>query len=575
MQIVEGSSDGKLVVEGKIGHVDRPTANNRVYPRGIMEREINRLSPRIEAGSVLGAVDHPGDGKSRIRDAGCIVRNLWVEGTGEIMGRFEVVEETRAGSDLAAFLRRGAAIGMSSRGIGSTSSGSNGWDMVGEDFRLNTWDFVADPACHDAYPGVISEDVDAEGNPTGKIIIDPEKITEFELREKFPELVRGIEEHAYQVANETISEETEGEDVRTALKLELQEEVRKELEEDFAVKLVRALAEMRKDVREEVQSEIDSDPENASAKIALKKVAEMVSPFKPTDDVKRVLGEKDAEIDELQKTLSAQSEADQDKDERISALEDKGRELAYQVFIERNLSGREDSDELREQVGPIEEIESPQALKLTVENILANAKKRETQVAEQVEVVRQQMQEQVDRAEAMAMRAQEAEAKLRESVQKQIDSLAVKLQEVVAERDEQLAERDERLATQARELEEAVTSAEKASLYAYASNRTIGHAKRKALLEAVQDGSLRDKDAVDKATTMHEDSAPVPGGVHERVRAAMSRGREHLSEEEAELFGLTEERFEDDGEAAEDLAAIGTDLYEQTELAGISRPTRR
>ena len=30
MQVVEGAEDGKLVVEGKIGHVDKAPANNRM-----------------------------------------------------------------------------------------------------------------------------------------------------------------------------------------------------------------------------------------------------------------------------------------------------------------------------------------------------------------------------------------------------------------------------------------------------------------------------------------------------------------------------------------------------------------
>lgn len=581
MQVVEGQGGGKLVVQGKIGHVDRPTANNRVYPRSVMEREIKRLQTRIESGSVLGAVDHPGDGKSRIRDAGCIVRGLSVENDGTITGKFEVVEETRAGSDLAAFLRRGASIGMSSRGIGSTSSGNNGWDVVGEDFRLNTWDFVADPACHDAYPSVISEDKDAEGQVTGKLTLDPSKLTETELREKLPELIRGIEEHAYLVASETVCEDiSENEDeTRERIRTEMHEELRQELEEDFAVKLVRALAEMRKDVTEEVRSELDSDPENAAAKVTLKRVAEMINPFTPTPDIKKMLDERETQIDELRKLLT-KVESDTSKDARIDMLEAKGRELAMQIYVERNISTRPDADELREMIGDVSAYENADELKQKVESALTSADDRaeetQTAVEAQVESVRREMQEQVDRAEREAERARAHERKLRESVSAQIAELEEKFTEKLSTTARTMAEKDEQLAEQAERLEEAVEAAERSERVAYASKRTIGHPKRKAIMEAVEAGDLRTQDDIDEAANHLEDQSHGTGGAHERVRAAMSHGRQHLTEEESEQFGVTDNDYEEVGEAAdEDLAALGTSLTEQTQLAGINRRNRR
>ncbi len=584
MQVVEGQSGGKLVVQGKVGQVDRPTANNRVYPRSVMEREIKRLQPRIESGSVLGAVDHPGDGKSRIRDAGCIVRGLWVERDGSVHGKFEVVEETRAGSDLAAFLRRGAAIGMSSRGIGSTTSGNNGWDVVGEDFRLNTWDFVADPACHDAYPSVISEDKDDEGKATGKLTLDPENLTATELREKFPELIRSIEEHAYLVAAETVCEDSETanteteDDVRTRLRTEMHEELRQELEEDFSVKLVRALAEMRKDVKEEVRSEIDSDPDNASAKVTLKRVAEMINPFTPTPDVKKVLDEKDVQIHELRRALT-RVESDSSKDERIDMLEAKGRELAMQIYVERKISSRSDADELREMIGDVTAYENADELKQKVESALTHADERAEQtmtaVEAQVDAVRHEMQEQIDRAEREAEKARAHERRLRESVGQQIAALEEKFTEKLSATSAAISEKDELLAEQAERLEEAVDAAERAHAIAYASKRTVGHPKRKAIMEAVESGELRTQDDIDAAANQLESQAYTTGGAHERVRAAMSLGRQHLTEEEREQFGVTDDDQEVGDAADEDLAALGTSLTEQTQLAGINRRNRR
>src|SRR6266478_1428620 len=125
----------KLFAEGKIGHCDIPTANGRVYTRPIMSRELNKLQPRIEQASLMSAVDHPGDGKSRIGDTGAIIRSLKIEQDGTIKGKFEIIEDTTKGRDLAAILRAGGTVGVSSRGLGSTSS-VGGHEVVGEDFRL-------------------------------------------------------------------------------------------------------------------------------------------------------------------------------------------------------------------------------------------------------------------------------------------------------------------------------------------------------------------------------------------------------------------------------------------------------
>jgi hypothetical protein len=427
MQVVEGQEGGKLIVSGKIGHTDRATANNRVYPRGIVEREIKRLQPRIDQGSVLGAVDHPGDGKSRVRDAGCIVRGLKVERNGEIHGTFEVVEESDAGRNLAAFLRRGAAIGMSSRGLGSTSLGPDGHDYVGEDFRLNTWDFVADPACHDAYPKMISESVDEAGNEI--VTIPKADLTQQALRQHFPELVRDIEEHAYGVACSTVEESVETRvrknveslteealveskaKIAEDVKVEIYEQEIKRLREDFATKLVRALTDLRGTVEEEVRSDFASDPELAGAKLALSQIAEMVSPFKPAPDVKRILDEKDTEIEELRKAVSEQDVEESEKDVQIADLQAKGKALAYQVYIEQQIASHPAADQIREMVGSPTEIASAEDLKAKVAAALeaVDSIRKEAEEEREAEIARMKNEwaERIQRAEEDAAQARE------------------------------------------------------------------------------------------------------------------------------------------------------------------------
>jgi hypothetical protein len=577
MQVVEGEDGGKLVVEGKIGHCDQPTANNRVYPRTVMEREVARLQPRIKQGSVLGAVDHPGDGKSRVREAGCIMRGLWIEDTGAIHGKFEVVEEADAGRNLAAFMRRGAAIGMSSRGMGSTSSGPKGWDVVGEDFKLNTWDFVADPACHDAYPAVFTEDMDGEGKATGKIVIDPDQVTEGALRTKFPDAVRAIEEHALKVAAETVAaEEAEN---RDDLRAKLREEIAKELEEDFAVKLVRSLAEMRTTVEEEVRSDFASDPATAGAKMALSKIAEMVSPFQPDPTGQKILDEKDVQIGELAKAVEEQEAAKKAETARVAKLEQKGRELAFRLYVADALAGHPQHEQVRGLIGDVAECKDAGELRSRVESALAAVVQAQTQAEEEAGRQTALMEERALVAEQQAEAAAERERRFQSEITGRLDEMQGRFEEALGQRDAQLSKARAQLAEREGQLQEALNTGGKAALMAYASDRLVGHPKRNQIMEAVGDGRIRSQRGVDHNASKFEVRAQTPGGPLERVRRAMSGGREHLREDERvryerQVSEETEVDHQANGEAAHDLSFLGTSLTEQRKLAHAVRNGR-
>lgn len=580
LSIVEGQQGGKLVVEGKIGHCDQPTANGRVYPRSVMEREINRLKPKIEAVSVYSAVDHPGDGKTRIKDSGALVRDIWLETNGEIKGRFEVVEEAPAGQALAAFLRRGASVGMSSRGMGSTMTGPNGHDVVGEDFRLNTWDFVSDPACQDAYPSIVSESEELE------------KITEDYLRARHSKLVQAIEEKAYATAQcvveedarERITGEATGEAEKTAeeairlaapkireeMKAEVHSEVRKELNEDFAVKLVRALAEMKESVTEEVRSAMASDPEVAGAKTVIKKIAEMLAPYKAPVDVEKVLSEKDSKA----ASLEAQLKTEQAK---VADLDRKGRVLAYAVFVEQKIGGREDAPELRKLIGKLDEVKSVKDLEARVSTVIAEANKHRTsaqkEADEKLASLREEADARVKEAESRALVAAQGNRKIREAVEERVETVSKQLKAVTEDFEKKLAKKDEEIA-KAKSLTEQsgqrtlTEQTGKDALVRYARERTVGHAKASAIVEEVASGKLVSRDAINVRATKLEEGAQEPGGVAERIRRAMSQGRETVTEDERVKIETTEEAaYGEDGEAAHDLAEIGTSLTEQTHLA--------
>jgi len=56
----EGVSDESILIKGPVQRADIENKNGRIYPRPILEKEVNRLNEIIkEMGGVLGELDHP------------------------------------------------------------------------------------------------------------------------------------------------------------------------------------------------------------------------------------------------------------------------------------------------------------------------------------------------------------------------------------------------------------------------------------------------------------------------------------------------------------------------------------
>lgn len=583
LTLLEDKQGKKLIAEGKIGHCDIPTANGRVYTRPVMEREVARLQERIKSGSLLGAVDHPGDGKSRIMEAGHIVRALWIEKDGSVHGRFEIVEETGPGAHLAAFLRRGAAIGMSSRGLGSTHTNESGQDVVGEDFKLASYDFVCDPAVSSAYPQFFNEDV----NVSDKVTVD-------DLRVKFPKLVRQIEEQAHAVAKDTTLEAVRGEmefEVEEALKLskdKIREEIKvevlpdivKEVRDDFSVKLVRALQGMRKECEESVRSELLSDPKVAGAKLTLEQVAKLVSPFNPPADVKAILGEKDKSLAEVKAELDNAKKAVEEANAAKVKAEQTTRELGFKLFIEQALTGREDAADLRKLIGEPKSFTKASDLKAKVESVIKTADDAraiaEARAKQEIESERKLAEAKINLAKQRAHRLEEDKNEAVSALSTKLEALSKRFDNVVASKDAEIAARETALAEAERKLarlegrlNQAINLAENIKTQSYAERRTAGHPQRKSILESVQRGKVKTPAEINQLAEDLDFAAEEPGGVNERIRRNLSRGRESMRESDR----VKQEVLNDESEPTPipGLENVGVSMEEILNLSGVKK----
>ena len=127
--------------------------NGRIYPREILEREVDRYQELIKERRAIGELDHPelsiiaGD-----RISHTIIETWWEGKT--LMGKMEILMTpgyinygivSTKGDEVANLIRNNIMIGVSSRGVGSLKQ-INGDQIVQDDFEVICWDIVTSPS---------------------------------------------------------------------------------------------------------------------------------------------------------------------------------------------------------------------------------------------------------------------------------------------------------------------------------------------------------------------------------------------------------------------------------------------
>ena len=160
-QINESLEDnnGRLIVNGVLQRAEAENQNGRVYPRSILEREVEKYKGReIKENRAFGELDHPESSVVELKNTSHIIREVYWKGD-DVMGKVEILK-TPAGNILKELLEAGCTVGISSRGMGSVKEASNGKSVtVEDDFDLICWDFVSNPSTHGAFMRPMNESV--------------------------------------------------------------------------------------------------------------------------------------------------------------------------------------------------------------------------------------------------------------------------------------------------------------------------------------------------------------------------------------------------------------------------------
>jgi len=147
--VTDPRSDGILRMKGIIQKAGAPNANNRIYPKPILEREDQKMQEAITERRALGECDHPDSPIVQLENTSHLLTKSWWEGD-SLMGEIEILD-TPKGQILESLIKRNVKLGISSRGLGSTSRTNEGYDMVEDDFSMICYDLVSNPSTGGAY----------------------------------------------------------------------------------------------------------------------------------------------------------------------------------------------------------------------------------------------------------------------------------------------------------------------------------------------------------------------------------------------------------------------------------------
>ena len=144
--------DGRITLKGIIQKAETKNQNGRIYPRHILNREVENYMKAIRERRAVGELDHPERSTVNLSEVSHLVTDAKWDGD-NVMGEIEVLP-TPKGKILSDLLSAGVMIGISSRGVGSTDkrhTNEGPVDMVNDDYQIICWDVVSEPSTPGAY----------------------------------------------------------------------------------------------------------------------------------------------------------------------------------------------------------------------------------------------------------------------------------------------------------------------------------------------------------------------------------------------------------------------------------------
>ena len=149
LDLNEATDRGLTKFKGKFQEAEAVNKNKRMYPYSVLDENVKKLVSVIESRGLVGELDHPTDSIIHFEKASHVITKLWWDGN-NLRGEGEILN-TPHGRILKALINDGVRVGISSRGVGNGKVNENGILVIGESYKLLTFDAVADPSTHAAF----------------------------------------------------------------------------------------------------------------------------------------------------------------------------------------------------------------------------------------------------------------------------------------------------------------------------------------------------------------------------------------------------------------------------------------
>ncbi len=150
---------------------DTKNQNGRIYPRAILEREMNNYMEFIKNRSAMGELDHSDSSVVNLKNVSHALIEAHWEGN-DVVGTIEILT-TPSGNILRELLLNNIRLGVSSRGLGSVLENADGDTEVDEDFSLLCYDIVSSPSTHGAFLNEsINHEMESKFSKINSLVID-------------------------------------------------------------------------------------------------------------------------------------------------------------------------------------------------------------------------------------------------------------------------------------------------------------------------------------------------------------------------------------------------------------------
>lgn len=151
--LVEDTSTGvrNYYIKGPFLVAETPNKNRRLYPKAVLEREVNAYQSLIKERRALGELSHPETPNINLDRASHLITSLQFINGGNVAEGIAKVLDTPMGKIVKVFIEEKVRNGVSSRGVGSLKLSESQYNVVQDDYHLSTVDIVADPSAPGAF----------------------------------------------------------------------------------------------------------------------------------------------------------------------------------------------------------------------------------------------------------------------------------------------------------------------------------------------------------------------------------------------------------------------------------------